>query len=268
MPENQDWLDAILAKEPPKEEGGDEETKDVQGTQPESDTQNTSEEDVNTTEDEDDTVDVDEEVEEDDEEYEEEYEEEDDEEDERQVAANKKFAEMRANNTKMTRLLERAAKAEGITLEEFEKRLEDAAIEREAKAEGMSPEALRRLEEKDKHNAELYQKLRIQETTQKLQVLEDNYDLDQEDIKEFVRDMQESGINVLESNIDFEAYFIGMHFNEIAAEMRDIIIQDYLAQEEEDKGASVTTFTGAPETTPGKVDTVEKLDALLDGLSK
>lgn len=164
---------------------------------------------------------------------------------------NAKLAKQEADRVKAEaeaerKFLEKMAAKQGITVEALKKQIEEDEIADEAKTKGMTPEALaaqKRLEEEVRSLREEQQK---RDFLSKVDSLQNNMKLTDDQVSEFITKARDSGINLLNPNINFEDAYYALNRQAIESKIREDERQKVLKdiERQKTKGPTSTKKTG------------------------
>ncbi len=175
------------------------------------------------------------------------------------------FAEMRAKNTQYERALKKAAEVEGISVEEYLKKIDEGATTKRAEQMQTSPEILRRLEEAESKLAEQEQSKVQMHLAMEFQKLQQTLSVSDDELAAFTEKLASKGFNFMDPSADYTALYRGLNYEKLVEKER----QEWLArsQKASQQGSQPLTKTGKNgSTSPATIETMAELDALLEGL--
>lgn len=247
----------------------EEETEVEEDYSEEGDEESVEETEIEESEEEEESEDEDEESEETEETEEEEQEdpEPDTKEVQRQSRMNQAFAQMRSENTRYKRMIANAAKAAGMTPEQFEAQMEQSALNMEAKKNNVSPEVLKRMRALEQTNEEYRNGILQQQVRMSLDRVRDEFGLDREGMQEFIQQLVANQIDLRDSSLDPIVIYRGLNYDKLLERQRQ---ESIVRKNKADKHSSKTVGSKGKHISKSKdtVDTMEDLDALFDEYDK
>lgn len=191
-------------------------------------------------------------------------------------SANKAFAEMRVQNTKLSRALAAVLQQHGLdpaTAANPDKLIEDAEnarLEAEAKKQNVPTELLKRLTQLEQANLENEHKRLTDLALQGFQTVKNKYGLSAKDISDFARQLQEAGTNPFEKEMDLELHYKIHNMDKIIAAERQKAVEEALRNQN-----NATQHSTVPNKSQGKeasgvdsIDTMAQFDRFLANLNK
>lgn len=191
--------------------------------------------------------------------------------------ANAAFAEMRIQNRKITDALAAVLQQHGLdpalakNPEQLIKDAEDARLEAEAKKQQVPADLLKRLTQLEKANLENERTRLTNAALAGFQAVKQKYNLSNQDISAFARQLQEAGTNPFEQEMDLEQHYKLHNLDKIIAAETQRAVEEALRNQQ-----SATQYSTAPSTTQGKkessgadtIDTMAQFDRFLMSLNK
>lgn len=179
------------------------------------------------------------------------------------------FAEMRAKISKYEKAFKRLKENNGAESEDeiLEKLLEDSTTEA-AKKQNIDPALLKRMQDIEEQNQMLMMERHQTYIRDSFNNLQKTENLKDDELISFAEQLQEKGINLLDSNIDLVALYRGMNYDNILQKKIDAAKQDWIKSEQDAKNApGVNNTTGKkPEEGKKEISTMSELDAVLKTL--
>ncbi|QWE49701.1 hypothetical protein [Paenibacillus phage SV21] len=174
---------------------------------------------------------------------------------------NKELQEQLAEKGKYVQVLEQLANEKGMSLDSLVEALEERKLEVEAEQKNMPVEALKRMKELEKRTQEL-EELQIQQRfNQQMHDLVNNYSLSQDDIDEFFKQVEEKGINVLQS--DVETIYKALNFDKLLQKTVEEKRQAELAEKKKRQRTSTEVVKGGGNAPEAEEISDEFVDATL-----
>lgn len=175
------------------------------------------------------------------------------------------FAELRAKNTKYERALSSAAKAAGLTTEQYLEKLESETLTQRAESLKTDPEVLRRLEQAEAE-LEAYRVKSVENyLISSFEGLKTKLGLTDNDMAEFTETLQRNGHDFRNTTVNYEALYRGMNFDKMIEKERQAwIAQDAKARSQGSTPLPVNGRNGNPATK--EIKTTEELDEFLRGI--
>ena len=175
------------------------------------------------------------------------------------------FAEMRAKNTKYERALSSAAKAAGLTTEQYLEKLEADSLNQRAETLKTDPEVLRRLEQAEAE-IESYRVKTVENfLINSFEGLKAKLSLTDAEITEFTETLQRNGHDFRNMTVNYEALYRGMNFDKMIEKERQAwIAQDAKARSQGSTPLPTNGRNGTPATK--EIKTAEELDEFLRGI--
>ena len=191
--------------------------------------------------------------------------------------ANAAFAEMRIQNRKITDALAAVLQQHGLdpalakNPEQLIKDAEDARLEAEAKKQQVPADLLKRLTQLEKANLENERTRLTNAALAGFQAVKQKYNLSNQDISAFARQLQEAGTNPFEQEMDLEQHYKLHNLDKIIAAETQRAVEEALRNQQ-----SAIQHSTAPSTTQGKkessgadtIDTMAQFDRFLMSLNK
>lgn len=179
--------------------------------------------------------------------------------------ANARFAEMRKENSQYKKMFSKISAATGKSVEEVMADITEKALKTQAEAEGMTPEAMAKLQAANDAAFKAQSELKMRDTISKLEAMERDLNLDREEVKSFVEELQNDGFDVVESNVNLQHLYMGRHFDNLVEKRIEEERQKWIAQEDKaGSSATVNKSKGKTYSTQGKIETMDELDKFLD----
>lgn len=176
------------------------------------------------------------------------------------------FAEMRVENTKLTRILQAAADAKGMSLQDYTKQLEDEALAKRAADTKTSPEVLQRLEQ-------LEEEKRYRDTEEVRTFLKNQYDsirtsikgVSEDDLKAFTAALVQREHDFSNTKVNYLEIYRGMHYETLRERER----QEALAARRTGGTSNPITQNGRGVTPPSnEINSMAALESMLDTMPK
>lgn len=173
------------------------------------------------------------------------------------------FAEMRVENAKYKKLVKQMADAEGITPEEYLKKLEDQAVATRATALQTSPEVLRRLDAAEAALRE-QEDLRVQNHIQsEFGNLQRTFNLTEAELSAFAEQLAQKGHDFRNVSTDYAVLYRGLNHDILIEKERQAWISRNQKAVEHAPKTVTTTGSGAGVQTP-KINSVADMEAFLN----
>lgn len=177
--------------------------------------------------------------------------------------ANKAFAEMRVENAKLKKQLEKVAGVLGIDGKEYdqiETTLSEKILAAQAQKQGLDPGILKQLEELESFK----QQQQTQQTALAFQRVKDSYSLNDQELNNFANQLAEKGYNPFSTpGLDLQGLYVQMNFNTL---MSKEIAKAVAAEQERAARAGgqgtdpITPVGGTNPTGQTQVRTVSELE--------
>lgn len=189
--------------------------------------------------------------------------------------ANDAFAAMRVQNRKMTDALAAVLQQHGLDPnlandpDALIAQANQARIEEEAKRQNVPTELLQRLTDLEARDREAQQKHLADAALAGFQTVKNQFNLENKDIAEFARQLQEAGTNPFEQEMDLVHHYKLHNLDKIIAAETQKAVEEALKNQK-----SSAQFSTQPSKTQGKestgteqIDTMAKFDRFLMGLN-
>lgn len=189
--------------------------------------------------------------------------------------ANETFAAMRIQNRKMTDALAAVLQQHGLDPnlandpDTLIAQANQARIEAEAKRQNVPTEVLQRLTELEARDREAQQKRLSDAALAGFQAVKTQFNLDNQGIAEFAKQLQDAGTNPFEQEMDLVHHYKLHNLDKIIAAETQKAVEAALKNQK-----SSTQFSTQPSKTQGKestgteqIDTMAKFDRFLMGLN-
>lgn len=187
-----------------------------------------------------------------------------------EAKTNKAFADLRAKNTRYEKVITKLREAKGLANEdELLEALEKEAYETLGKAKNHDPEVLKRIDQLEADKKANEQNAREQITVMKLKSLQDKLSLPDDDVKTFVQDAINAGVDVLHSDMDFNTLYNSIYMDKIIANKVEAARQDWIARDNkaDTNAAGVIDTKGKSQATSNKVETMAQLESVLSEIN-
>lgn len=179
------------------------------------------------------------------------------------------FAQMRVQNNQLMGLIGKIAQAAGIDYKDdtdLISKLNDDAITKLAEKQNVPVELLKRMEHLEQRD-KLYQAEQLKGAAfAGFQKIKSTYELTDDELRTFAKELDESGKNPFFNLIDIESEYKLTHFDDIIAKKAQAAVQAALAKSSaaDTHSTKPNNVKGKPdENTGDKVTTVSGLNALL-----
>jgi hypothetical protein len=189
--------------------------------------------------------------------------------------ANDAFAAMRVQNRKMTDALAAVLQQHGLDPnlandpDTLIAQANQARIEEEAKRQNVPTELLQRLTDLEAKDREAQQKRLTDAALAGFQAVKNQYNLNNQDIAAFAKQLQDAGTNPFEQEMDLVHHYKLHNLDKIIAAETQKAVEEALKNQK-----SSTQFSTQPSKTQGKestgteqIDTMAKFDRFLMGLN-
>lgn len=177
----------------------------------------------------------------------------------------KAFAEMRVKNTQYERALKRAAEVEGLSVDDYLKKIEDGALTKRAEQMQTNPDVLRRLEEAEAKLQEQEQSKAQMHLAMEFQKLQHDLGVSDEELSTFTQELAQRGFNFLDPTANYTALYRGLNFDKLVEKERQSwIVRSQKATQQGSQPIAKNGKNGA--SGPDTVETMRDLDALLESL--
>jgi len=189
--------------------------------------------------------------------------------------ANETFAAMRIQNRKMTDALAAVLQQHGLdpnlanNPDALIAQAKQARIEEEAKRQNVPTELLQRLTDLEAKDREAQQKRLSDAALAGFQAVKNQFNLTNQDIAEFARQLQNAGTNPFEQEMDLVHHYKLHNLDKIIAAESQKAVEEALKNQK-----SSTQFSTQPSKTQGKestgteqIDTMAKFDRFLMNLN-
>lgn len=189
-------------------------------------------------------------------------------------SANDAFAAMRVQNRKMTDALAAVLQQHGLDPnlandpDALIAQANQARLEEEAKKQNVPTELLQRLTDLEARDREAQQKRLSDAALAGFQTVKDTYNLTNQDIADFAKQLQEAGTNPFEQEMDLVHHYKLHNLDKIIAAETQKAVEEALKNQK-----SSTQYSTQPSKTQGKestgteqIDTMAKFDRFLMGL--
>lgn len=190
-------------------------------------------------------------------------------------SANDAFAAMRIQNRKMENALAAVLTQHGLDPnlakdpDTLIQQAENARIEAEAKKQNVPTELLQRLTQLETRDREAQQKRLSDAALAGFQTVKNQFGLDNQEIAEFAKQLQDAGTNPFEQEMDLVLHYKLHNLDKIIATERQKAVEEALKNQK-----SSTQYSTTPSKTQGKestgtekIDTMAKFDRFLLGLN-
>ena len=190
-------------------------------------------------------------------------------------SANDAFAAMRIQNRKMTDALAAVLQQHGLdpnlanNPDALIAQANQARIEEEAKRQNVPTELLQRLTDLEAKDREAQQKRLSDAALAGFQAVKNQFNLDNQGIAEFAKQLQDAGTNPFEQEMDLVHHYKLHNLDKIIAAETQKAVEEALKNQK-----SSTQFSTQPSKTQGKestgteqIDTLAKFDRFLMGLN-
>lgn len=173
------------------------------------------------------------------------------------------FAQMRIQNKQLADTLALGAKAAGMEVEDFVKKLENDALQADAKAQQIPVEVLSRIRELEARDEAREQEHQNMVFRNHIEGFQSKMNLSQTDLRDFIGACVGKGIDVAAQSTDLEVLYRGMYFDKLVESQK----QDWIKRDSKIQGqVSLPSSGKGKANTPegGVIDTLEELDAIFD----
>jgi hypothetical protein len=190
-------------------------------------------------------------------------------------SANDAFAAMRVQNRKMTDALAAVLQQHGLDPnlandpDTLIQQANQARIEEEAKRQNVPTELLQRLTDLEARDREAQQKRLSDAALAGFQAVKNQFNLDNQGIADFAKQLQEAGTNPFEQEMDLVHHYKLHNLDKIIAAESQKAVEEALKNQK-----SSTQYSTQPSKTQGKestgteqIDTMAKFDRFLMGLN-
>ena len=190
-------------------------------------------------------------------------------------SANETFAAMRVQNRKMTDALAAVLQQHGLDPnlandpDALIAQANQARIEAEAKRQNVPTELLQRLTDLEEKDREARQKRLSDAALAGFQTVKNQFNLDNQGIAEFAKQLQDAGTNPFEQEMDLVHHYKLHNLDKIIAAETQKAVEEALKNQK-----ASTQFSTQPSKTQGKestgteqIDTMAKFDRFLMGLN-
>lgn len=190
-------------------------------------------------------------------------------------SANDAFAAMRVQNRKITDALAAVLQQHGLDPnlandpDALIAQANQARIEEEAKRQNVPTELLQRLTDLEARDREAQQKRLSDAALAGFQAVKNKFNLDNQGIAEFAKQLQDAGTNPFEQEMDLVYHYKLHNLDKIIAAESQKAVEEALKNQK-----SSTQFSTQPSKTQGKestgteqIDTMAKFDRFLMGLN-
>lgn len=183
------------------------------------------------------------------------------------------FGQMRTELNANKALLAKLATAAGIQYtdeNDLIAKLNDSALEQLAAKQNVPVDLLKRMETLEKNNAAYAMEQRKTEAMLSFQKLQTAYGLTNDELLAFAQELDTKGLNPFTSDVNIDATYRDLHFDEIVNKRVTAAVQEALK-----KSSVADTHSSTPNRSNGKGDsngdgkkitTVSQLSDLLDGV--
>lgn len=180
------------------------------------------------------------------------------------------FGQMRQENGLLKATLAKLAQANGIEFKDDKElltKLSDDALEKLSARQNIPVETLRRLEQLERRDAEYAEQQRKSATLVGFQKLMTDYELTNDQVMDFARELDERGLNPFLQDVNIEEQYKLVHFNDIVQAQVTKAVQDALKKTSvaDEHSTTPSTKRGVPVNTGDdkKISTVSALDDML-----
>lgn len=152
----------------------------------------------------------------------------------------------RESEAKLKALLERAAKYNGTTVEELEKKIQDEEDKRNAQLKGIPTEVEARIREQERRIKELEERNIAQDFNYRANNLIRNYGMTNEQFIQFAQNAKEQGFDVTKPGLNLDLLYKSFNFDNLMNQHAEKVKQDLLneMQRQRDNSSSNTTVKG------------------------
>jgi hypothetical protein len=182
------------------------------------------------------------------------------------------FAQMRQQNSQLTNLLGKVAKAAGIQYtdnNDLMNKLNDDALGKLAQSQNVPVEILKKIEQFEA-NEQLRQAEKLQaDAFLGFQQVKDQFSLTDEELRNFAKELDEKNMNPFQQRVNLASAYRELHFDEIVEKRAKAAVEEALKRSNAaDKHSTTPSSTqGKPDAgNPEKITTVDGLHKFLDGL--
>ena len=184
---------------------------------------------------------------------------------------NEAFAAMRSDIAKYKKFMQHIMKGAGFqgTEEEFMNNLTEASYQRQAKLQGnqVSPEILKRMDQLENQNNTLLEQRNMELFTQNLVKLQNQLELKDNEIKEFVEWAARERIDLTKPGTDFAVIYRGLYYDKLRDRDIEKARQEWIAQNTKaDSASNPDGKSGKKDPTPTNVNTMAEFDSLLQSI--
>lgn len=173
------------------------------------------------------------------------------------------FAEMRVKNAKYEKFIAKQAEAKGVSVEDYLKSEEEAALAARATTLQTNPEVLRRLDVAEAALAE-QEGLRVQNHIQsQFGALQQVFGLTEAELTDFTEQLAQRGHDFRNVTTDYSVLYRGLNHDKLVEKERQAWISRKQKADEQAPKTIINNGSGAG-TTPGKINSISELDSYLD----
>lgn len=178
------------------------------------------------------------------------------------------FAKLRVEKTRYENIISNLAKKEGLTVEQYEEKLQQDEIEAEAKAAQVPVEMLQRM--KDLEAAEVNRQKEFEAAQFRLNIerFQNKHDLDEPALKEFIDTCFENNIDLTRNSVDLEILYRGLNHDTIVETER----QKWISKDQDNRTSGSNPGSGkgkTPKSKPGgEVSSPAELRSILDQINQ
>lgn len=174
---------------------------------------------------------------------------------------NEAFAQMRVENKRHKDLIAKAAAAHGLSVEDYEAKIQQDLLLKEAAEAKLPPEVYQRLKDMEEKTA-AYEAEKAKLAFQgRVTAFQASNNLSNDDLDSFFNACFNAGITPHETAVDFNILYRGLNFDKLVETQR----QDWIAKQNRNRAGSSTpnSGTGQTENLNTTINSVEDLDAIM-----
>ncbi len=187
-------------------------------------------------------------------------------------AAAKAFAQLRAENSKMSKVFKQLQESMGLeNPDEVIERLTQVSLQAQAKKRGLDPETLRELNEIKEQNLELMARERNKAVVESFGLVQQKFNLTNEEVMEFARTLDDKGVDLFSSNLDVTTLYRGMYHDKILAKAVEAAKQEVIkaGTDASKSAAGVNHIAGkAGDGDKKSITTMGELESLFNSMQK
>lgn len=177
------------------------------------------------------------------------------------------FAQLRTERNQYKEMIEKLAQNEGKSVEEFLQAQAEAELQARAEEHKVPVEFLKRLEAMEQNELERQKELEAIKFQANIETFQTKHGLDQSEVRGFIDRCFENGINILETDVNFDILYRGLNFDGLVEQER----QKWIAKDTENRDRTSTVKPGKGKSStgsPSKIETMDDLSAIMNEMDQ